>query len=141
MRDIRGAKAEREGPRRGRRSIPSPTEEEEERRRREASGSPDLSSGDDASTPRLPLVSPTRRSTSQSGASSALVPYGVPALERVFVLLVELINPTGGGTTEQQQHEKEADRVLGLRLIRTVLETAVSPSSSSCTCADVRKVP
>ena len=122
------------GRRKGRRSIPSPSDEDEERRRRDAAASPDLvNSGYDSSTstrslsPPRPLSSPARSShslsspsASSSSSASALVPYGVPALERVFRLLVELINPTASGSAE----EKEADRVLGLRLIRTVLETA-----------------
>lgn len=133
VRDVRGGKGSREGGvRRPRRSIASPTEEEDERRRRDAAGSPDLINGYDSSSSAQSSTSPRRPpllssvSSPSSSSSSALVPYGIPALERVFVLLVELINPTAAaGSSEHQQIEKEADRVLGLRLIRTVLETAV----------------
>lgn len=65
------------------------------------------------STPANSLQ-PTAASTA---AATAHIPYGIPALHRVFRFLTNLINPVDVRNSEQ-------DRILGLRLIRTVLETS-----------------
>jgi hypothetical protein len=119
--------------RRQRGALLSPQQEEDVSRLRATSATPD-SNGYESSPsadPALPnSASSPHLASSSTFSSSSLAPYGIPALERVFLMLVDLINPATGGQ-EQQQQEKEADRVLGLRLIRTVLETAVSHSTTA----------
>jgi hypothetical protein len=77
------------------------------------SGSPPAQSAMDHS---YSYSSNAAHAAAASSASSAL-PYGIPALHRVFRFLTNLINPGDVRNSEQ-------DRILGLRLIRTVLETS-----------------
>ena len=118
--------------------------------RRASSASPDSSDYESASSPlraahATSTPPPLARSASSSSTTSASAastaassaPYGVSALQRVFLLLIELINPasssasSASSSSRSSAHsstfsspQQEADAILGLRLIRTVLETA-----------------
>ena len=102
--------------------------------RRVSSATPDSSDYESSSSPSsLPRLSSTppslARSTSSSSTSASSVassaPYGVSALQRVFLLLIDLINPVSSAPSSSfSSPQQEADAIFGLRLIRTVLETA-----------------
>ena len=119
--------------RRHRGGLLSPQHEEDASRLRATSATPDSNGYESSPSADPSLPSSASSPHLASSFSSSLAPYGIPALERVFLMLVDLINPATGGQ-EQQQQEKEADRVLGLRLIRTVLETAVRLSTARGQC-------
>jgi len=126
-------------------SIEEEEETDSEATRRASSASPDSSdyelSSSPSSTSHLPSPPPPlARSTSSSSASSSFLaspsPYGVSALQRVFLLLIDLINPAPSAHSSSSRSssnyssssfsspQQEADAIFGLRLIRTVLETA-----------------
>ena len=109
---------------------------------RASSASPDSVDFESASSPsslaRLmstppPLARSTPSSAASASSSASSAPYGVSALQRVFLLLIDLINPVSSASSSRSSSahsssfsspQQEADAIFGLRLIRTVLETA-----------------